>query len=163
MPTTVSDPSLCMTIQTILTPGRVYMDVPGTSKKKILEFVAERMSLEVPTVNSAELFDALITRERLGTTGLGSGIAIPHCRFKQCPVPTGLFLRTEQGVDYDSVDRLPVDLVFALIVPDGDNQEHLSLLQALANRFRSGQVVNELRQASSESALYNILIRDELN
>ena len=133
----------------------------AASKKKILELIAEEFSTKVPTINSAELFDAFITRERLGTTGLGKGIAIPHCRFKSCPEPTGLFLRMEHPVDYDAVDRQPVDLVFALIVPDGDNQEHLQILQSLAECFHSDTLVTKLRQATSESALYEILTGSE--
>ena len=151
-----------MIIQQILTPGRTHMGVPAASKKKILERVAEHISNDVPTINSAELFDALITRERLGTTGLGKGIAIPHCRFKSCPEPTGLFFQMAQTVDYDAIDRQPIDLVFALIVPDGDNQEHLQILQSLAERFHSEKVVQALRDATSESELYNILTSTEL-
>ncbi|OED41082.1 PTS IIA-like nitrogen-regulatory protein PtsN [Endozoicomonas sp. (ex Bugula neritina AB1)] len=150
-----------MIIQQILTPGRTRLGVPAASKKKILELVAECISNDIPTINSADLFDALITRERLGTTGLGNGIALPHCRFKNCPEPTGLFLRMEHPVDYDAIDRKSVDLVFALIVPDGDNQEHLQILQALAERFYSEELVQELRQANSSSELFNILVNDK--
>ena len=151
-----------MIIQQILTPERTHIGAPAASKKKILELVAEHISNDVPTINASELFDALITRERLGTTGLGNGIAIPHCRFKSCPEPTGLFLKMEQPVDYDAVDRKPVDLVFALIVPDGDNQEHLEILKSLAERFHSEDVVQALRAATSEAELYNILTDNEL-
>ncbi len=147
-----------MIIKQILTQGRTHSGVSAASKKKILELVADHISSEVPTINAVELFDALVTRERLGTTGLGNGIALPHCRFKSCPEPTGLFLRMEQPVDYDAVDRQPVDLIFALIVPDGDNQEHLLMLKALAERFHSENTIQNLRQAESTTELYNILI-----
>ncbi len=109
----------------------------GASKKKILEYIADRISSEVPEINAKELFEALVSRERLGTTGLGSGVAIPHCRCKACPEPVGLFIRLAEPVDFDSVDRKPVDLVFALIVPEGENQEHLEILKALAEKFHS--------------------------
>ncbi|MGB1271281.1 MAG: PTS sugar transporter subunit IIA, partial [Endozoicomonas sp.] len=93
-----------MIINHILTPERTFHGVHGVSKKKILEFIAERISSEVPAINAKELFEALIARERLGTTGLGNGIAIPHCRGKACPAPIGLFMRLDEPVDYDAVD-----------------------------------------------------------
>jgi len=148
-----------MMIQDILTSGRTLSGVSATSKKKVLELVAERVSDSVPTVNVAELFDALIARERLGTTGLGKGIAIPHCRLSSCTEPTGLFFRMDQPVDFDSVDRLPVDLIFALIVPDGDHQQHLELLKELAARLGDEAFVRALREAHSAAEMFE-LFRD---
>ena len=145
-----------MMIQDILTSERTLLGVPATSKKKVLELVAEQVSEYVPTVNATELFDALIARERLGTTGLGKGVAIPHCRLKSCIEPIGLFFRMEQPVDFDAVDRLPVDLIFALIVPDGDQQEHLNLLKALAERFSDELFVQTLRRAVNALSLIHI-------
>ncbi len=147
-----------MIIHRILTPGRTLDGVHGVSKKKILEFIAERMSSEVPEINAKELFEALVSRERLGTTGLGEGIAIPHCRCKACPEPVGLFIRLAEPVDFDSVDRKPVDLVFALIVPQGENQEHLEILKALAERFHSSSVLKNMRSAHDTPTLYHSII-----
>ena len=146
-----------MIIRQILTPGRTLCDVSGVSKKKILESIAETLSREVPAINASELFEALVARERLGTTGLGQGIALPHCRFKSCPEPTGLFARLEEPVDFDAVDRESVDLVFALIVPEGDNQEHLDILKSLAERFNSEAIRNKLRQAEDAGAMFDII------
>ena len=150
-----------MIIQHILTPGRTHSDVPGVSKKKTLESIAQFLSNEVPAINPAELFSALITRERLGTTGLGQGVALPHCRFKHCPEPTGLFLRLEKPIDFDSVDRRPVDLVFALIVPDGDNEEHLQILRSLAEKFHSPSTLRQLRDAPDAETLFEIITSEE--
>lgn len=147
-----------MIIHRILTPERTLDGVHGVSKKKILEFIAERISIEVPEINAKELFEALISRERLGTTGLGEGIAIPHCRCKACPEPVGLFIRLAEPVDFDSVDRKPVDLVFALIVPEGENQEHLEILKALAERFHSSSVLKNMRSAHDTPTLYHSII-----
>ena len=133
-----------MIIHRILTPERTLDGVHGASKKKILQFIAQRSSNEAPEINAKELFEALVARERLGTTGLGNGVAIPHCRFKACPKPIGLFIRLAQPVDFDAVDREPVDLVFALIVPEGENQEHLEILQALAERFHSKPLLQKM-------------------
>ena len=139
-----------MIIHRILTPGRTFDGVYGGSKKKILEFIAERISSDVPEINTGELFDALVARERIGTTGLGSGVAIPHCRCKFCPQPVGLFIRLAEPVDFDSVDREPVDLVFALVVPEGEDQEHLEFLKALAEQFHSPAMLAKIRAADSE-------------
>ncbi|KEI73050.1 PTS sugar transporter subunit IIA [Endozoicomonas elysicola] len=144
-----------MIIHRILTPERTLDGVHGVSKKKILEFIADRISSEVPEINAKELFEALVARERLGTTGLGEGVAIPHCRCKACPEPVGLFIRLAEPVDFDSVDRKPVDLVFALIVPEGENQEHLEILKALAERFHSSLMLQKIRTATDTGMLYH--------
>lgn len=147
-----------MTIENILTPERTLCGVHGASKKKVLETVAEKISQQVPAINALELFNSLICRERLGTTGLGKGIALPHCRSKACQEPTGLFIRLSEPVDFDSVDREPVDLVFALIVPEESAQEHLNLLQALAERFSSEALLTRMREAESPEQLFEIMI-----
>lgn len=146
-----------MMIHQILTPERIIVNAQGGSKKKVLELVANRVSQSVPEINAKELFDALIARERFGTTGLGNGIAIPHCRCKACPAPIGLFMRLAESVDFDSVDRDPVDIVFALIAPEGENQEHLEMLQMLAKRFRSEFLLKNLRTAIGVDEIYQIL------
>ncbi|USE38235.1 PTS sugar transporter subunit IIA [Endozoicomonas sp. SCSIO W0465] len=146
-----------MIIHRILTPERTLDGVHGVSKKKILEFIAERISSDVPEINTNELFEALVARERLGTTGLGEGVAIPHCRCKACPAPIGLFIRLAEPVDFDSVDRKPVDLIFALIVPEGENQEHLEILRALAERFHSALTLQKIRSATNTTMLYRTM------
>lgn len=147
-----------MIIEHILTPGRTLCGVQGASKKKILEIIAEHISKHVPAINAKNLFNSLINRERLGTTGLGQGIALPHCRSKACQEPTGLFIRLSDPVDFDAVDRKPVDLIFALIVPEESNQEHLNILQALAERFQNDFLLSQMRSAESDEALYQALI-----
>ncbi|WP_422467121.1 PTS sugar transporter subunit IIA [Endozoicomonas sp. ALC013] len=146
-----------MIIHRILTPERTLDGVHGASKKKILEFIAERISSDAPEINAKELFEALVARERLGTTGLGDGVAIPHCRCKACPEPIGLFIRLAEPVDFDAVDREPVDLVFALIVPEGENQEHLEILRALAGRFHSALTLQKIRSATNTTMLYRTM------
>ena len=150
-----------MIIENILSPECTLDGVQGISKKKILETIAEHISEQVPEVNAKDLFNNLISRERLGTTGLGRGVAIPHCRSKSCPQPTGLFLRLSEPVDFDAVDKEPVDLVFALIVPEESTQEHLDILQALATRFSDDFLLKNMRSAQSSEALFQILTAPE--
>ncbi|WP_263322168.1 PTS IIA-like nitrogen regulatory protein PtsN [Endozoicomonas sp. Mp262] len=144
-----------MIIENILTPERTLCGVHGVSKKKVLEAVATLISDEVPAINAKDLFGCLVSRERLGTTGLGNGIAIPHCRHKSCTQPTGLLFQLAEPVDFEAVDQKPVDLVFALIVPVEDTQEHLEILKALASRFQSSTLLNKLREAHSSDELYD--------
>ena len=103
---------------------------------------------------------SLVSRERLGTTGLGDGVAIPHCRNKSCTEPTGLFIRLAEPVDFEAIDQKPVDLVFALIVPEEDTQEHLDILKALASRFQSNVLLNKMREAHNPAELYDCITSD---
>ncbi|KEQ19064.1 PTS sugar transporter subunit IIA [Endozoicomonas numazuensis] len=148
-----------MIIENILTPGRTLCGVQGASKKKVLETIAEIISEHVPAINTKDLFNSLINRERLGTTGLGKGIALPHCRSSACQHPTGLLIKLSEPIDFDSVDKQPVDLVFALIVPEENTQEHLNILQALAERFHSEVLLSQMRAAETPQALYSIICR----
>lgn len=148
-----------MIIENILTPGRTLCDVQGASKKKILETIADIISEHVPAIDTKDLFNRLINRERLGTTGLGNGIALPHCRSGACQHPVGLLIKLSEPVDFDAVDKQPVDLVFALIVPEENDQEHLDILQAVAERFHSEVLLSQMRAAETAEALYNIICR----
>ena len=149
-----------MIIEKILTPARTLGTVRSSSKKKILELIATTISEDVPAINGKDLFASLVSRERLGTTALGKGVAIPHCRNKTCTEPTGLFIQLELPVDFEAVDSQPVDLIFALVVPeDNDPQAHLNILKALAGRFQSDTLSSKLRGAASRDALYNTLVR----
>ncbi len=146
-----------MIIENVLTPERILCDAQGASKKKVLEVIAENISRHVPAINGKDLFNSLVSREKLGTTGLGSGIALPHCRIKACQEPTGFLVRLAEPVNYDSVDKQPVDLLFALVVPEENTQEHLTILQALAERFQSTELLAELRSAESPQKLFELI------
>lgn len=143
-----------MQLKTILTPGRTFCGVPGSSKKRILENIARIISECTPSLNSNQLFDNLITREKLGSTGLGQGIAIPHCRLSDCDSVLGTLIKLEQPVDFDSIDNQPVDILFVLLVPEQATDEHLQVLATLAERFSDPQFCQRLRAASDSEELY---------
>ncbi len=145
-----------MNITDVLSPERTCCSAPGVSKKRVLEFIANYLSENTSFVDSDELYHELISRERLGSTGIGEGIAIPHCRLTGCSKITGLLLKLESPVDFDAVDGEPVDLVFALIVPDEQNEEHLQTLSAIAELLQSGEVRQQLRDCTSDDTLYQI-------
>lgn len=146
-----------MDIETILTPERIAARANVTSKKGVLELLAELIAKDTPSITQAEIFDSLCARERLGSTGLGHGVAIPHGRLKGSQETLGAFVQLEKGVDYDAVDQQPVDLLFALLVPEESTNEHLQILARLAEMFSDSDRLRKLRRAHSEQSLHNLL------
>ncbi len=107
------------------------------------------------------IFETLIERERLGTTGVGAGIAIPHGRMAGANTITGVFARLESAIDYEAVDSQPVDLVFMLLAPENAGADHLKALARVSRLLRNQAVCEKLRAAESAEALYAILIGDQ--
>ncbi|PJE80847.1 Nitrogen regulatory protein [invertebrate metagenome] len=149
-----------MPINNLLTPARILCDVRGASKKKILEHIALRISEEFPDVNPRELLCRFVHRERLGTTVLDSGIALPHCRSKCCPAPVGLFIKLNTPIDFNTTTHTLVDLVFALVVPEEETQNHINLLKQLVTRLQSQKLLHDIRVTSSPEEIYRRLIAD---
>ncbi|MEH6559044.1 MAG: PTS IIA-like nitrogen regulatory protein PtsN [Oceanicoccus sp.] len=143
-----------MKLNSILSPGRTHNSVPGTSKKRSLEKISQFICEDNPTLNPNQIFDSLIARERLGSTGLGQGIAIPHCRLKSCHQITGCLIKLEQAIDFDAIDGEPVDLMFVLLVPDEAHDEHLTVLAKLAGLFSDHSFCDQLRNAKNDEELY---------
>lgn len=143
-----------MLIEQLITPERTLSGVPGGSKKRLLETISDFVSQLHPETDSEDIFDALIERERLGSTGIGDGVAIPHCRLKNCDKAIGILFRLDQPIDFDAIDKQPVDLIFALIVPDDAVDEHLKALQTIAEHFSQPGYRQHLRQAETDEALY---------
>lgn len=146
-----------MQIAEILTPARIAGDVDVTSKKGVLELLANLIAEDTPELTQAEIFDSLCARERLGSTGLGHGVAIPHGRLKGSKLTLGAFVQLNEGVDYDAVDQQPVDLLFALLVPEESTDEHLQILARLAEMFSNNDLVGQLRRGGNSATLYDLL------
>ena len=147
-----------MNIADILSPERVQVDVVVDSKQAVLETLAGLLASASPDIDAAAMLDSLLARERLGTTGLGGGIAIPHGRAPHATRAIGAFLRARRPVAYAASDRAPVDLFFALCVPATAATEHLALLAALAQRFDAAPLVSALRAAHTSADAYALLI-----
>ena len=145
-----------MNITDVLSVDRTCCDAPGVSKKRVLEFIADFFSEHTDFIDANELYHQLISRERLGSTGIGEGIAVPHCRLSGCPRITGVLLKLDNSVDFDAIDGQPVDLIFALVVPDEQNDEHLQTLSAIAELLQSSELRQQLRNCSSSNNLYQI-------
>ena len=149
-------------LETILTPRRSLVNALGGSKKKTLEEIADLISREVPGLVKQDVYEALIAREKLGSTGFGNGIAIPHCRLKGCETPVSALLHMEKPIDFDAIDGAPVDLLFVLLVPQAATDAHLELLRQIASMLDRKDVRDKLRSASSNEALYQVVL-DEQN
>ncbi|AJE22404.1 MAG: PTS IIA-like nitrogen-regulatory protein PtsN [Pseudomonadales bacterium GWC1_66_9] len=144
-------------LEDILTPGRSLVNVPGGSKKRALEYIANLVAREMPDLDQQTIFESLIAREKLGSTGFGNGIAIPHCRLPGCPAPISVLLRLEAPIDFDAIDGAPVDLLFVLLVPEAATDEHLQLLRQIASMLDRGEIRERLRQVESSEALYQVV------
>lgn len=149
-------------LETILTPGRSLVNVPGGSKKRALEQIANLIGREVPEMDTQAVYEALIAREKLGSTGFGNGIAIPHCRLQGCESPVSALLHLDAPIDFDAIDGAPVDLLFVLLVPQAATDAHLELLRQIASMLDRKDVRDKLRSASSNEALYQVVL-DEQN
>lgn len=148
-----------MQLSDIITPERVAAQVHVTSKKRVLETISHIIANNSATSLSAtEIFDSLIARERLGTTAIDNGVAIPHGRLKNNAQTIGAFVQLSEGIDCDALDRKDVQLLFALLVPEESTEEHLQLLARLAQMFSDAQLREQLRTASDSQALYELLI-----
>lgn len=147
-----------MTLEALLSPRLSLCNLAGSSKKKLLLNIAQAIAEQYPQLDADTVFNQLIARERLGSTGIGDGVAIPHCRLPGCELPIGVLCTTEPAVDFDAVDRQPVDLLFALLVPEDAEQEHLETLAEIAALFSDSRVRQKLRQAQTGDELYALAI-----
>ena len=145
-------------LESILTPGRSLVNVPGGSKKRVLEQIANLIGKEVPELETQQVFESLVAREKLGSTGFGNGIAIPHCRLKGCASPVSALLHLDAPIDFDSIDGAPVDLLFVLLVPEAATDAHLELLRQIASMLDRKDVRDRLRAADSSTALYQVVL-----
>lgn len=146
-----------MNISDILSPDCIFPDMDCHSKKDALDTLAKAIANSDNSISQTEVFDCFIARERLGSTGLGNGIAIPHGRLKNGKKTIAAFMQLDDPVDYDAVDNAPVDLLFALIVPEDSTEEHLQTLAALAEMFSDTATLRKLRRTKVPERIYSIL------
>jgi PTS system nitrogen regulatory IIA component len=144
----------------LLSPDTVIQGVAAVSKKALLQQLAATLAA-AHGLEAKAVCDVLIAREKLGSTGFGSGVAIPHGKIPDLPRVIGLFARLSQPVDFVAIDDLPVDLVFLLLSPTDAGAEHLKALARVSRRLRDRVFVEKLRGAGSPDALYALLTADE--
>lgn len=146
-----------MQIQSILTQDRTKANWAANSKKRLLEKLSLLFAEQCDGIDPEELFDNLIERERLGSTGIGRGIAIPHCRCHTGGATLGACVTLDPPVAFDAIDNEPVDLLFAMLVPEDAEAAHLETLASLAESMQQEGFVSKLRTAKHDEDLFKIL------
>ncbi len=148
-----------MEITDLLTSERVMPALRAPSKTQALQELSRRAA-EITGLHERTIFDVLLERERLGTTGVGSGIAIPHGKLAELKGLLGLFARLEKPVDFDAVDEQPVDLIFLLLAPETAGADHLKALARVSRLLRDRGVCEKLRAAADGKSLFGLLTGD---
>ena len=170
-----------MNLDTLISSNAVLTNHEIKSKKRALEILAEQLASEATSLNQQssnehqtadiessekvdplEIFQALTDREKLGSTSLGHGVALPHTRTKLTEHAVGAFLKLDEGIDFDSPDQQSTDLIFALMVPEHYTDEHLKILAYLASLFNDEEFCNVLRNSTNNEDIYNHLIDGQL-
>ncbi|SDS97720.1 PTS system, nitrogen regulatory IIA component [Halopseudomonas sabulinigri] len=145
-----------MQIDHILTPDRTFSGVQGGSKKRVLELIGKLVAQHT-NLDPDAIYESLIAREKLGSTGFGNGIAIPHCRLGDCHQAIGALLQLDGKIDFDALDGQPVDLIFVLLVPQEATDQHLQILKMLAGKLDQAELRDALRAAPDAQSLYDVM------
>jgi len=146
-----------MEIADLITPSRVVAQLRATNKKQALQELAKRAAV-MTGIQERMIYDVLIERERLGSTGIGMGIGIPHGRLPDLDTLCGIFARLDRPVPFDAIDDQPVDLIFLLLAPEGAGADHLKALARVSRLLRDRTVCEKLRGTDNADALYALLI-----
>ena len=144
-----------MDIASLLSPEFILCKHSSSSKKRVIEEIAEHLGGQLPHLQANTIFKALIAREKLGSTGIGNGIAIPHCRIPSCNKVIGMLITLDKGIDFDAIDNESVDIIFVLLVPEGANENHLKTLAQIAETFSDDSILQSVRHANDINMLLN--------
>lgn len=145
-----------MELQDLIIEECVHAGVDCQSKKRVLEFISESAHKH-SQAGAKQIFNSLLSRERLGSTSIGHGVAIPHGRIPQGDKPFAVIVTLREPVSFDSQDEAGVDLIFALIIPEESSQEHLATLAEIAKKMTNKELYRQMRQTSDTQSLYHIL------
>lgn len=137
-------------IGALLDTQRVACRVHVNSKKGALDLLSALLAADIENLSPEQVFESLNGRERLGSTGFGKGVALPHGRVANIDHPVGVFLVLDEAIDYDAIDGQPVDLLFALVVPEAATEEHLQIFAALSGLFSDENVCQKLRACEQD-------------
>lgn len=147
-----------MELTTLLHPDCTRCAVEVTSKKKALELIGQLAAPRLSHTSAFDVFESLLQRERLGSTGIGLGIAIPHGKVADASKPVAILISLANAIEFDAIDNQPVDIIFALLVPEQQHEQHLHTLAAVAQRLHDKQCTRAIRAASSDMELFQALI-----
>lgn len=148
-----------MQLSELFSPALSFTKLEGRSKKRLFETVAKKISENKPSLDSDKIFESLLERERLGSTGLGDGVAVPHCRLEGLEKEAlGALVQLNEPIDFDSPDRKPVDILAFLLVSPETSQGHLDALAAIAAKLSEENCRQKLRSAESPGDLVNLML-----
>jgi PTS system nitrogen regulatory IIA component len=145
-----------MDLSDLVKPDAILSSLKANSKKQALQALAEKAAA-LTGLEEREIFETLVQREKLGSTGVGGGIAIPHGKLARLDRIFGLFARAPKPIDFEALDEQPVDLIFLLLAPEGAGADHLKALARVARLFREQGVAAKLRASADKSALFAVL------
>ncbi|KAB1075708.1 PTS IIA-like nitrogen regulatory protein PtsN [Methylobacterium planeticum] len=148
-----------MSVLEFLDPNSVVPSLRARAKKQVLQELSAQAVRQLPALDEREVFETLLQRERLGSTGIGDGVAIPHGKLPGLDRLFGLVARLERPVDFESLDGQPVDIAFLLLAPEGAGADHLKALAQVARILREPGILERIRAARDASALYALLTR----
>ena len=148
-----------MQLREILTPERTVSHASENSKKTLMERLSQLLAQNTPEINANDIFQKLIERERLGTTKLGCGVAVPPARIQKLHAPIAAFIHLDHGILFDGTEKQPVDLFFGLLVPEEATDDHLQILAMLAEMFSQKSLRNQFRISKNSSDLYQLIIQ----
>ena len=147
-----------MLLEQIINPDSVLCNAQARSKKHCLEILSELLVRSVPKINSEDIFERLVERERLGCTSLDQGVAFPHCRVEGLDTTVAALIRLSEPVDFDSPDGELVDLVFGLMVPKEINESHQANICSIADLLGDQTLRQKMRDATTSNELYDSLV-----
>jgi PTS system nitrogen regulatory IIA component len=146
-----------MQIRDLLAPERVVNELAASSRKRALEMISELVANNNDQgLTQADIFTSLIGREKLGSTGIGHGVALPHARIAGTEQAMGVFAKLPEAIEFDAIDNQPVDMMFALMVPENSADEHLQILAQLAQMFSNADFCSQLREAKDSIGLIKL-------
>lgn len=149
-----------MTLQDLLSLDCTHNRISGASKKRVLDQICNIASNKITEHTPYELLESLIVREKMGSTGIGNGIAIPHGRLTNAKEVVAVVVTTSEPVSFDAIDNKPVDIFIALFVPEDACKKHLTTLQSIAKLFNDKAIVKQVRKSTSDEELFNIIIQN---
>ena len=145
-----------MDLADLIAPEAVYPSLKAKTKKQVLQELAQKAAA-LTRVDAREIFDTLLQREHLGSTGVGRGIAIPHGRLATLPNIVSVFARLDEPIDFEALDNEPVDLIFLLLAPEHAGADHLKALARISRLLREPSTIERLRASRDRAALYSVL------
>ena len=146
-----------MEIKDILHPDCTLCAVKGTSKKRVLELISQIANQYLIDIDQATILYSLTCREKMGSTGIGNGIALPHGRLQYLENVIAIVVTSEKPIDYDAIDNAPVDIFFAILVPESKASEHLGTLSAIATKLNNKDTLSRMRKAKTDQELFEVL------